>query len=181
MYIKHLICCLVLLFVGESSYDDTITWDASRKLTWLDFKAAPNFKSEAIALTASGITFGYSVKTSDARITDFSTTVEAEFYRNKSWYLKGKADAYILRHEQLHFDITELYARKFRAQLSQLGLSRTIKKQMDRLHEAIIVGLDETQKRYDAESEHSMNIEMQKHWEEFIAEELQALDLFKLQ
>jgi hypothetical protein len=92
--------------VGESSYDDTITWDASRKLTWLDFKATPNYESDAVALTASGITFGYSVKTADQGIVDFSATVEAEFYPNKSWYIKEKGDDYILSHEQLHFDIS---------------------------------------------------------------------------
>ena len=32
----------------------------TKKLTWKDFKAEPNQKSDAVALTASGITFGFS-------------------------------------------------------------------------------------------------------------------------
>ena len=158
-----------------------MTWDVSQKLTWEDFKANPNLESDAIALTASGITFGYSLKTSGNRIIDFSTSVEAQFYPSQSWYLKGKDNDYILKHEQLHFDITELYARKFREKLSRLPVSRTVKEQMNAIHKKINESLNQEQRRYDLETEHSINKEVQKHWEDFIAEELKALDQFKLQ
>ena len=117
MHIKSILFCFLVLGFARSSNEETMTWNESRKLTWADFKAQPNYDSNAVALTASGITFGYSVKTSGKRIVDFSTTVEAHFYPKKSWHFKDKSDAYILGHEQLHFDITELYARKFRQQL----------------------------------------------------------------
>jgi hypothetical protein len=103
-----------------------------------------------VALTASGITFGYAVKTSGERIIDFTTSGEAHFYPNKSWYLKDRRNTYILAHEQLHFDITELYARMFRAQLKGLVVTQNVKDQMQRLHKAINEAVDETQKRYDA-------------------------------
>ncbi|WP_400078632.1 DUF922 domain-containing protein [Winogradskyella sp. R77965] len=179
MYTKSLICCLLLLFVGNNSNEETMTWDESRKLTWEDFKADPNLQSDAVALTASGITFGYSVKTSGRRIIDFSTSVEAHFYPNKSWYFEEKGNDYILSHEQLHFDITELYARKFREQLKRLKVNQNLKEQMKRLHTAINEALDETQKRYDEQSSHSINTEMQKRWESFIAKELTSLEQYK--
>ncbi len=181
MQIKYLIFCLMFLFVGNSSNEETMTWNETRKLTWADFKADPSLKSDAVALTASGITFGYSVKTSGKRIISFSTSVEAHFYPNKSWYLKDKSDAHILGHEQLHFDITELYVRKFREQLTRLQVNQNVKDQMNRLHITINEALNETQKRYDAQSNHSINIEMQKQWESFIAGELKTLDQFKSQ
>ena len=156
-----------------------MTWDETTKLTWEDFKAEPNSNSDAVALTASGITFGYSVKTSGQRIVDFSTTVEAHFYPNKSWYLKDKGNSYILGHEQLHFDLTELYARKFREQLTLLKVNQNLKAQMSRLHTAINEALNETQKRYDEQTHHSINVELQKQWEIFIAKELQLLDKYK--
>ncbi|WP_296381277.1 DUF922 domain-containing protein [Winogradskyella sp.] len=179
MYIKSLIFCLLFLVVGKTSNEDTMTWDETRKLTWADFKASPDVSSDAVALTASGITFGYSVKTSGERIIDFSTSVEAHFYPNKSWYLQDKGNTYILGHEQLHFDITELYTRKFREQLSRLVVSQNVKKQMQRLHTSINEALNETQKRYDAQSSHSINEDMQKQWETFIQEELKKLDKYK--
>lgn len=181
MHIKYLIFCLLFLFVGESPNEETMTWVESQKLSWADFKADPNLESDAVALTASGITFGYSVKTSGRRIIDFSTSVEAHFYPNKSWYLKEKGDDRILMHEQLHFDITELYARQFRKQLMRLEVNQNVKVQMTRLHATINEALNETQKRYDKQSNHSINIEMQRQWENFIADELKKLDQFKYQ
>lgn len=154
-------------------------WSETTKLTWSDFKAEPDSESDAVALTASGITFGYSVKTSGKRIMDFSTTVEAHFYPNKSWYLKEKSNVHILEHEQLHFDITELYARKFRQQLTKLEVNQNVKAQMERLHTAINEAVNETQRRYDKQTKHSMNIEKQNEWEAFIKKELKGLDQFK--
>ncbi|WP_296314816.1 DUF922 domain-containing protein [Winogradskyella sp. UBA3174] len=179
MQIKHIIFILVFLFIGKDSDDETMAWQESRKLTWSDFKASPNGESDAVALTASGITFGYSVKTAGRRITDFSTSVEAHFYPNKSWYFKNRGTDYILAHEQLHFDITELYVRMFREQLTKLQVNQNVKEQMQRLHKKINVAVDETQKRYDAQSNHSINAKAQKQWEVFIAKELKNLDQYK--
>ena len=176
---KNLFIVFIFLFVGTNSFVGVISWNTSVKLTWEDFKAKPDTESDAVALTASGITFGYSVKTKGEQIIDFSTTVESHFYPNKSWYLKSKASSYILNHEQLHFDITELYSRKFRQQLSKLKVNQNIKEQMDDMHIAINKALSETQRRYDEETNHSMNEEKQKEWDAFIAKELNRLDQFK--
>jgi len=181
MHIKPFIFCLLFLVLGKSTNEDTMRWNESRKLTWDDFRANPKPKSNAAALTASGITFGYSVKTSGQRIVDFSVSVEAHFYPDKSWYLKDKGNAHILRHEQLHFDITELYTRKFKEQLERLVVNQNIKEQMKRLQKAINEAVHETQKRYDAQSEHSINEGMQRKWEAFIEDELEKLDQYKSQ
>ncbi|WP_111683814.1 DUF922 domain-containing protein [Winogradskyella tangerina] len=179
MQLKSIIICLVLLFVGTNSNEETITWNEERKLTWEDFKAGADANSEAVALTASGITFGYSVKTSGRRIIGFSTSVEAHFYPNKSWYLSDSANDYILGHEQLHFDITELYARKFRQQLERLVVNQNIKVQMNQIHEAINTALTKTQHTYDEQTQHSIVEEAQKYWEGYIKDELQKLDKYK--
>lgn len=179
MQLKSIILCFVFLLIGTSSNENTISWDKDRKLTWEDFKADPDANSDAVALTASGITFGYSVKTSGRRIIGFTTSVEAHFYPDKSWYLTESADDYILGHEQLHFDITELYARKFRQQLDRLVVNQNIKIQMNQIHEAINTALTKTQHTYDEQTQHSIVVDAQKYWENFIAEELQKLDKYK--
>ncbi|MCT4629705.1 DUF922 domain-containing protein [Winogradskyella sp.] len=180
MQIKHLIITLLFLCFGTSANnEETLTWNNTRKLTWEDFKASPNPNSDAVALTASGITFGYSLKTSGKRIVDFSASVEAHFYPNKSWYLTDRADDYILAHEQLHFDITELYVRKFRQQLDRLVVNQNIKKQMGQIHIAINEALDKTQKTYDKQTNHSINVEAQEYWNNYVKEELNKLDEYK--
>lgn len=176
---KNILIFLTLLFVGSVSNEETMSWHETSKLTWADFKANPDLESDAVALTASGITFGYSVKTSGKKIVDFSTTVEAHFYPNKSWYLKDKSNIHILGHEQLHFDITELYARMFRQQISKLKVNQNVKKQLNKLHEAINIAVNETQRKYDKETQHSINAVKQREWDNFIEKELKRLEQFK--
>jgi hypothetical protein len=178
MQIKYLIISILFLFVASSN-EETITWNDTHKLTWEDFKGSPNPNSDAVALTASGITFGYSVKTTGKRIIDYSTSVEAHFYPNKSWYFSEKANDYILAHEQLHFDITELYVRKFREQLERLVVNQNIKIQMNQIHVAINEALDKTQKTYDQQTNHSINVDAQNYWENYIKEELKKLEKYK--
>ena len=113
---------LVLVFCVTSSVNDevTIQWNASKKLSWSDFKGPVQIDADAVAVTASGITFSYAVRQTDGRFTSFDGQVDAFFYPEKSWYIKEKGNDHILAHEQLHFDITELHARLFRYQMAQL-------------------------------------------------------------
>ena len=165
----------MFLVLVKSTSEDSMAWNESRKLTWNDFKANPKPKSNAAALTASGITFGYSVKTSGQRIIDFSVSVEAHFYPNKSWYLKDKGNAHILKHEQLHFDITELHVRKLKKRIAQTTFTLNIETEMNSLHTAVNDDLAQMQQIYDLESDHSQNIEKQKEWQRFINLELAKL------
>ncbi len=181
MQLKYVFLIIIFLIFGNQQDEEVIEWNESRALTWADFKGEPILNTSAVALTASGITFGYSVKTSNGKIVDFSTTVESHFYPNKSWYIKSKSNDYILKHEQLHFDITELYTRKFRKEIQQLKVNQNIRQQLNDLHYAINQELRNTQKRYDEESEHSIVKSEQQRWNMYIAEELKKLDSYKSQ
>jgi hypothetical protein len=177
--LKNILICLFLIFIGSDSNEETLIWDAESKLTWADFKATPDKDSDAVALTASGITFGYSVQTTGKRIVEFSTVVESHFYPNKSWYKIERSDVHILGHEQLHFDITELYARKFRQQISELQVNQNVKKQLNKLHQDINVELNTAQKKYDLETQHSMDAVKQRRWANYVEKELILLEAFK--
>jgi hypothetical protein len=180
MHLKPFGVLLLMQLVISQTHSDEVsmTWKASSPLTWADFKGTPNVNKSAVALTATGITFGYSLATIDKKIVDYTADVKAHFYPNKSWCLKEKVDPYILKHEQLHFNITELYARLFRKKLKGLRVNQKISHQLDDLHRSINQAVDETQKRYDAETKHSINIEAQKAWEDSITEALKNLEEF---
>jgi len=159
--------------------DEVISWRANIKLTWSQFKAAPKKNLSAVALAASGITFDYSVKETNSQIVSFDTKVEAHFYPDKSWIIKEEATDHILAHEQLHFDITELYVRKFRKQLFQLKVSNNLKTQLRELHYNINKDLAVAQNKYDQESDHSVHREFQTKWNTYVKEELDKLEVYK--
>lgn len=173
---KFLIACLLSVSLFQDS--PTISWDLENRLEWTDFKGAPKPSNNSVAVTASGITFSYSTKKSDTRLVDYNYSVRADFYPNKSWYLKEKADNNILNHERLHFDITELHARMFRQRIDKTRFTMNIDSQMNRLHEAINKELEALQNRYDAETRHSQDIEKQQEWQEKIVEALNKLSRY---
>jgi len=180
MHIKSLaiILFIPLAFSQPKVNDRTLSWKYDRPLTWTDFKARPQSNSSAVAQTSSGISFSYSLKTRDDRIVDYNAKVQAHFYPNKSWYLIGKANDYVLKHEQLHFDITELYARLFRKRLKSLRVNQNLRQQLANLQNDINKALNESQKHYDLETNHSINRVAQKAWESTIAKELERLQEF---
>tara|TARA_R110000868_G_scaffold37543_2_gene132711 strand:+ start:365 stop:907 length:543 start_codon:yes stop_codon:yes gene_type:complete len=170
------ICCLVLV----QNHEPVLSWNTSYKLSWSDFKAKPNNNTSAVALTASGITFGFSIRqTDDNRVLSFETDVNAHFYPEKSWYKSELADNHVLGHERLHFDITELHARKFRQAISKLKTSQTIKNELRQLHKSINKDLEVMQNAYDGETDYSRNVETQVKWQLFIINELEKLSEYK--
>lgn len=170
------LCCLVCTQDNEP----VLSWQETYKLTWADFKAKPNLNDAAVAITASGITFGFSVtQTNKGDVLSFNTEVYSHFYPEQSWYKIEKANAHILEHEQLHFDITELYARKFRYRISKLKVSNSIRKQLKKTHNAINTELAQMQNRYDNETDYSRNFESQAKWKNFVNTELNKLSKYK--
>ena len=175
-YILIGIC--VLMFHNDET---AIAWSESYSLTWSDFQGFPSVNSDAVAITASGITFSYSIKKTSVRVVSFDTQVDAHFYPEKSWYKPNHADNHILAHEQYHFNITELFARKFRQRIAQVKISQSLSENLDRIHQEINKELSEFQELYDAETNYSRNFEEQTKWQDRIDNALDNSTKFKLQ
>ncbi|RMA58520.1 DUF922 domain-containing protein [Ulvibacter antarcticus] len=173
---KILSIILLILFSYPSESDpEKINWSNSRKLSWADFKGVPNKGADFVASTNSGISFSYSFKYKNDDITyDFS--VESFFYPKESWYKRGLVSPYILKHEQAHFDISELHARKLRRLISEATFTKNIKKEIEPLYRKVEEDRREMQNKFDAESEHSKNEEMEYQWEAYIAKQLKAYE-----
>jgi len=170
---KVVFAIVLSVFMFQDS--PTMSWEHGYRLQWSDFEATPTRHSNIAAVTASGISFSYSAKTSETRLLDYSFTVKADFYPEQSWYLKDRVNANILNHERLHFDITELYARKFRQRIKNTTFTLDINRQMERLHDAINDEMEAMQNTYDTETRHSQNVEKQQEWQAKIILQLNKL------
>ncbi len=171
-----LVLCPFLLIQQD---EPVISWSESYTLSWSDFKAKPNNSIEAVALTASGITFGMSISKTDNEVVSFKANIQAHFYPEKSWYKSDRADANILAHEQLHFNITELFVRKFRQRIEHLKVSNSVRDKLKTIHKTINKELSQMQDEYDTETNHSRNIEMQAKWKNLVSEELKMFYKYK--
>lgn len=175
MGILKSIIFISLLFVsynGEQDYE-TILWETGKKLRWEDFKGKPE-NQRAAAVTASGLTYRFSTTKKNGEVVDIDYEVTSFFYPNKSWYKPEVCDSIILSHEQLHFDITELYARKFRKLLSETKFTNNVKNEVKTIYNQINVELNEYQNQYDDETNFSRNREQQLHWNNSIDDALKA-------
>ena len=176
---SKVLCFFLFIICFQPFEEESILWDETNRLEWSDFKGSPNSNSDAVAITASGLTFDFSARTTSVRLVDFTAIVEAHFYPNKSWYKKERVNSIVLAHEQLHFDITELYARKLRKQINEANFSVNIKKEISILHSNINKELKLFQNKYDSESDFSRSVEIQKEWQIFVKKELEKLSKYK--
>ena len=99
-------------------------------------------------------------------------TVETFFYPESSWYRPEVANDVILSHEQLHFDITELFARRMRQRLATYPFTKRVKGEMKQIYESAIREMREFQRRYDQETDFSRNEFRQAEWNRMIASAL---------
>ena len=142
--------------------EEFITWTNDRLLTWEDFQCEPKTGTDAVASTSTSLGIAYQLV--DGELT---YDISCNFSKVKSWG-SMKTD-YILAHEQGHFDITEIYARKLNEALQNYKFNKkTFKKDIGDIYQSIVAQKENLQKTYDGESDHSRNRKVQYEWLERI-------------
>ena len=161
-------CCLIA-GICSMAQTDTIYWNASSPLKWADFKASPDMRSPYLALSSAGITYTITFNNNNPVY-----EVKAFFVPAKSWR-KITADSNLLKHEQLHFDITELFARKLVKELSAIPIKkRTDQEYIIKMAEQVIAEKNKYQETYDRETKRGTNIPVQEQWQKLVMEQLKA-------
>jgi len=166
-----------------------IPWSQSRKLTNHDYKAVDPHKSKSAygALTHHKISISYTIS---AGSIEYEVT---EYFVPDSSWMKLYTGPKItpqekdinhyqatrgLSHEQGHFDLGEIYARRLSAALTHYGR----KSNEDQLADTINTLLKEmarVENTYDRETLHSQDSLAQDHWNHKIAQMLDSLSGFR--
>jgi hypothetical protein len=167
---KLLLQFLLITFLssGHSHKSNSlIDWSADRKLTWDDFKAKADKNSPNAALTGTNIKFDFSYSSDKG----FTYHITCQFDKNSSWG-RVKTD-YILSHEQGHFDMAEIYARKLNKALKEYtpDMSKA-NKEVNKIYEKVMRELSAAQVEYDRETNFSINKPEQNRWLIKISDEL---------
>jgi len=114
-----------------------------RQLSWEDFKGSPPPNTEASACTCTNIVIGVD-------------TAYAIFIPDRSWTKTN--DPEVLRHEQLHFAITQFCSFIITKQLKSLNKDIDVHLRMWRRLE----------NSYDKETNHGQDTIAQRRWEQSI-------------
>lgn len=167
----------VFLQFNAQEKKEKIVW-SENGLSISDFKGAP---PEGVAYegnTNSGISFTWNYSTQAGR-PELSFEVVSNFYPQLSWIRDVENQDYLLAHEQLHFDISELYARKLRKALQNYEIARNIRRDLNMIYHRIEKQRQEMQDRFDTETNHSRNSQAEARWQQFVTEELKKLEDYK--
>src|SRR5215208_4168987 len=119
--------------IGVKTEDEEfIPWTPVQRLAWSDIQSEPKRGTDAVASTSTSLGITYQMSSGK-----LSYHISCNFSKAKSWGLM-RTD-YILAHEQGHFDITEIFARKLNeALVNYVFNKRTFKKDINDIYHSIV-------------------------------------------
>ncbi len=166
------IAFFILPLLGRAQGEEFIEWAASKRLTWDDYLAKPISSSDAAAITNTALGIEYHIKNNV-----LSYKISCRFSKTRSW---GKyKTTYILQHEQGHFDITEIFARRLAKEIKEYKFNpRKYQDDLGKIYKRLMDEKEEYQNKYDKETDYSRNQEKQAEWLKKIDEELEETDEF---
>jgi len=167
---------LLLLFFAVTyvRVQAQIKWSENRMLSWSDFDGPVDYSYHHSAQTHCFIKYTYHHRyINDTHLVTFK--VESLFDPNISWSIREMQSSDVLKHEQLHFDINELYARKLLQALNAQTYTSNYKEEIKAIFGRIMDEAHDTQDRYDEETDHCRIKSKQQEWELNIKEQLQQM------
>jgi len=148
--------------------------ETTRPLQWSDFTGAVDSTSPFFAYTWWRI--NYRIANAQTRgdsviITSFEVRLELDPLR--SWVKKEKETDDLLVHEQGHFNFGILCMDEFLAAYSKLHFTKdNLHTAIQNLFSAILKEYHDMGERYDQETNHGMNKQVQAKWNSFFREQL---------
>ncbi|NMR32775.1 DUF922 domain-containing protein [Chryseobacterium aquaticum] len=171
---------LILFLTSGQLWSQRIEWKEDRKLVWSNFKSNKNNQhgKDIVAYTHCG--WVYSVVKSSNPKGGAKVNIETIFNEDKSWKDDTRITDYVLNHEQKHFDIAEIYARKIRKEIiSKIKTSGDYDRNFQTIYSRILKDYRNFQALYDGVTEHGMNKEKQSEYNAIISNELELLKDYK--
>ena len=154
-----------------------LNWEEGRKLSWNDFRGKP-FVGDYIASTNSGISFKFSYKYVKGKVL-LDYTINSIFYPELSWHKPNLVNDQVLNHEQAHFDISELYARKLGKKIEHTRFTRNVEKELEIIYKETERQRREMQSTFDRETKHAIDKQAEKKWEAYIRQQLKKYERWK--
>lgn len=173
IFILSFFLSLGLVNCSNSFAQDTIQWRIDDKLKWEDFQGNPDTTSEYKAITAAEVKYILSYT-----VSSFTVKVTCAFDKRKSW--TSSSDSVGLAHEQGHFDIAEIFARKLRKAFKEYIFNpNTIEAEFKKIFSSIKAERKAFNDLYDKETNFSRNKTKQGYWNKKILTEVKKLEVYK--
>ncbi|MEL6636302.1 MAG: hypothetical protein AAFW73_00430 [Bacteroidota bacterium] len=169
----HRIRAEVYHIENPERYEERIKWHRRRRLRIGDFKGSTE-KRPFLAVTSSG--FYYSVQQTPLR-NEAEIEVHAYFDCLGSYFKRSSEDTAVLAHEQLHFDISEIYARQLVERFAkQCPNFKILIAEHERIYTELFREFQVKQDEYD--SEVYADPGLQDKWRDWVQAGLRATEAY---
>lgn len=153
----------------ETDNSDLLDWE-TRSLVWPDFKGQARYDGWEAAVTSYKIGYRLSYKGWGEPKVD----IFCQFVKSQSWVRRDAMTKDVLNHEQKHFDLAEVYARKMRKRIEEAELrdysARYIEYRVEKIYQEVWNECSRAQDRYDDETRHGLNANDQEEWDALISD-----------
>ena len=160
--------------------EDHFVWSKDVRPTWSLFAGKITDKNiydnfSVAAVTYSDLSYSWTRKDSLIYVSSW-----AYMDTHLSWVKKESKTKLVLEHEQKHFDISEIYVRKFRKELEERTFKKNenIESEISAIYRSIHKRYMEAQYSYDSETAHGTNKEYQAFWNDMIEKQLKESEMF---
>ena len=160
----------------ELASQEVIYYNRNEKLSWADFKGPPPVeKGSTAAITMSG--FGYKASVTTAgEILNVNVAVYCYFNKPQSWVKPDKKSAYILNHEQHHFNISFIAASVFVSKIKNAAISSSnYKTLIPSIYRECLDYMNNLQNQYDEQTQNGRNFEKQEQWNNTLEKKLMSI------
>lgn len=170
----HQIKAEIYRIANATDYEEEIIWHTKRKLAIRDFKGSTEKQPFQAATVSSFEYFTERNPVNDKVL----VKARSLFYCPMSYFKPSESDALILAHEQLHFDITELFARKFISKIAEsVSNYQNLLDKHEDIAKEIFEALQLKQEEYDTEV--YADFSTQAKWNTWVEEQLELLAKYK--
>lgn len=190
------LCALGCLCAADVGAQDAIDWTPDARLAIRDFQGRPPVNAASASLSWLNIEAAW-----ECQAGALFATARATFDPSRSWWRGSRMagigarrssarraraeaersvvqlDLQLLEHEQLHFDIAELAARKLRSRFDAFKDACEDEEDSERIRK-MVADVDremhDEQQRYDRETAHGIDVRAQDRWRKRIRTALQT-------
>jgi len=148
---------IIIVMLLQTAFFAPVVYTRWQQLSWDDFDGIPPIFSRYAAAISSFIEIEYD----STRSAYFAYAAQ---HNVGSWVKRDSTDqAYMLRHEQYHFNITEIFARQLNQYIrdNPEGTARLFELRL----ESLAMDKNQMQKEYDSETDHGTITSIQSKWE----------------
>ena len=168
---------LLIIIIILSGAEARVSAQGSSSVEWgnpilyQDFEAKPMSSDTAAANISVTILLGYS----STRAGSLKFKVVAVMEKDESWIKDEFRRDHILKHEQGHFDIAHIYAKRLESTLKQKRYTPKDVQLLNKIYDSTLEEMNALQIRYDRETSGGWNALAQSKWRRFIQNELKGL------